>query len=282
MKDLLDNNKNISYITHGILLPIVGAIGFGGNLIGIGYVIFLECRQKHYTFYYLLLALFLFDLTFIASTTITFSFRELFPQLYEAPIPSEILYLEYFAFPMCYLTLFGSIYFTVAICFERYMAICLPLSYRTKKRSSLLYMCITFCFIIIVNIPHFYEVKIVEDENGKMDLYPSSLRNNRVYYFIYGVTFKFLFQYIIPYTTLVALNIKIWRVLRLRSVGNTQILSDHTSFRIHMGSNATHQRKMQAELGKLSLMMVILLLVCTPIGLINDIYEVYHGIQEVL
>ena len=28
--------------------------------------------------------------------------------------------------------------------------------------------------------------------------------------------------------------------------------------------------------------MVILLLICTPIGLINDIYEVYHGIQEVL
>ena len=168
MKDLLDNNKNISYITHGILLPIVGAIGFGGNLIGIGYVIFLECRQKHYTFYYLLLVLFLFDLTFIASATITFSFRELFPQLYEAPIPSEILYLDYFAFPMCYLSLFGSIYFTVAICFERYMAICLPFSYRTKKRNSLLSMFMVFCFIIIVNIPHFYEVKIVEDKKYQM------------------------------------------------------------------------------------------------------------------
>ena len=40
MKEVLDNNKNISYIVHGILIPIVGAIGFGGNVVRIGYLAF--------------------------------------------------------------------------------------------------------------------------------------------------------------------------------------------------------------------------------------------------
>ena len=50
MKGLLDNNQNISYIVHGIFIPIVGAIGLSGNVVGIGYVIFLSARQRLYTF----------------------------------------------------------------------------------------------------------------------------------------------------------------------------------------------------------------------------------------
>ena len=184
-------------------------------------------------------------------------------------------------FPMSILTLFGSIYFTVAICFERYMAICSPLFYRTKKHHSLIYILLILCFVIIVNVPRFLEVNIIQDDNGDMDLELSSLRNNRIYYYVYGVGFKFLFQYIIPYTILIALNIKIWKVLRLQNISNIPMPSETAAFHIHMSSNTTNQRRMQSELAKLSLIMVILLMVCTPIGLINDIYEVFHGIQEV-
>ena len=281
MKILLNNNQRISYFIHGILIPIIGAIGLGGNVIGIGYVTFLNTRKRHYTFYLLLLVLFLFDLTFIVSVVLTFSLRELLPKLYKDPVPTAIYYLDYIAFPMSILTLFGSIYFTVAICFERYMAICSPLFYRTKKHHSFIYILSIFCFVVFVNIPRFFEVNIIQDENGDMDLELSSLRNNRIYYYVYGVGFKFLFQYIIPYTILIVLNIKIWKVLRLQNISNIPMPSERAAFHIHMSSNTTNQRRMQSELAKLSLIMVILLMICTPIGLINDIYEVFHGIQEV-
>ena len=281
MKEVLDNNRNISYIIHGILIPIVGANGFGGNVVGIGYLVFRDNRKRNHTFYLLLLTLFLFDLTFIVSVTIMFSMRELFPHLYDEPVSAATLYLDYWSFPMSYLTLFGSIYFTVAICFERYMAICLPLFYRTKRRHSFLYMFMIFSFIVIVNIPHFLEINMKEDDNGEMNLYPSSLRNNRMYYYVYGVGVKFLFQYILPYTTLIVLNIKIWKVLRLQKISDVSMPSEQATFQITMSSNVTNQRKIQSELAKLSLILVVLLMVCTPVGLVNDIYEVIHGIEEV-
>ena len=45
MKELLDNNENINYIVHGILIPIVGVIGFGGNVVGVGYLVCQKTRQ---------------------------------------------------------------------------------------------------------------------------------------------------------------------------------------------------------------------------------------------
>ena len=283
MKALLDNNQKISYIIHGVLIPIIGAIGLIGNVVGIGYVIFLSARQRLYTFYLLLISLFLIDLSFITSATITFSLREIFPQLYEAPVSTAVLYLDYFSFPICSSTLFGSIYFTVAICIERYMAICSPLFYRTKKRHSFLYILAIICFIVLVNIPRFLEIKMTKNENGEMELYPSSLRNNRIYFIVYGVGFKFLFQYFIPYSTMILLNMKIWKVLRLQSIDtNIETQSERSPLNIHVSIFARTQRKLQSEFAKLSLIMVILLLFCTPIGLINDIYELLKGILEVI
>ena len=281
MKEVVDNNRTISYIIHGIFIPIVGAIGFGGNVVGIGYLVFRNNRKRNHTFYLLLLTLFLFDLTFIVSTTIMFSMRELFPKLYDEPVSAATLYLDYWSFPMSCLTLFGSIYFTVAICFERYMAICTPLYYRTKRRHSVLYMFMLFSFIVIVNIPHFLEINMKEDDNGEMNLYPSSLRNNRMYYYVYGVGVKFLFQYILPYTILILLNIKIWKVPRMKKISVVSMPSEHATFQITMSSKVTKQRKIQSELVKLSLILAVMLMVCTPVGLVNDIYEVIHGIEEV-
>ena len=83
---------------------------------------------------------------------------------------------------------------------------------------------------------------------------------------------------------MIVLNIKIWKVLRLQNIAtNITTRSDlqHKLSNIHASSNVTTQRKLQSELAKLSLIMVVLLMVCSPIGIVNDVYEVFNGIQEV-
>ena len=161
------------------------------------------------------------------------------------------------------------------------MAICSPLFYRTKRSHSFIYIFAIFCFIVFVNIPHFLELKI--EENEKLELKITDLRENRIYYYIYGVAFKFLFQYIIPFTIMIVLNVKVWKVLRRQNIAahpnhNNQTLAN---LQIHLSSTATTQRRLQSELAKLGLIIVVVLMVCVPVGFINDVYEAYHGIQKV-
>ena len=272
-------NSRTQYIIHGILMPIISGFGLCGNILGIVYVISLNTRQRQYTFYLLLISLFLLDLTFIIMATIVFSLREIFPDLYIQPNNIASTYLDRWSLPMAHLGLFGSIYFTVALCFERYMAICSPLFYRTKRRHSCLYILTILLFIVCVNVPRFLELRIQEDE-GVTKLCVSNLRKNRTYYYIYGVIFKFLLQYIIPYPILIVLNTKIWKALRVQTEIGVSALPK-ACLNIHLSSNSTTRRKTHSELAKMSLIIVIALMVCLPIGFVNDIFEVYNGIQEV-
>ena len=277
---LYKNNIWNQYLIHGILMPIVSVLGFVGNIVGIGYVITLSARKRQYTFYLLLLILFIFDISFIIMATIIFSLREIFPDLYLEENNILVIYLDRWSLPMAQLSLFGSIYITVALCIERYMAICSPLFYRTKRVHSFLYIIVILCAIVFVNIPRFMELRIKQLEDNKQELVISNLRRNRIYYYLYGVAFKFIFQYIIPYALLIILNVRIWKVLRLQSKSDTRPLSE-IALQVHLSSSATIQRKKQSELARLSLLIVVVFMICTPIGFINDIYEMANGIQKV-
>ena len=124
------------------------------------------------------------------------------------------------------------------------------------------------------------ELRIKQLEDNKKELVISNLRRNRIYYYLYGVAFKFIFQYIIPYSLLIILNVRIWKVLRLQSQGDTRPLSE-IALQVHLSSSATIQRKKQSELARLSLLIVVVFMICTPVGFINDIYEMANGIQKV-
>ena len=286
---LADNNKWNQYIIHGILMPIVAAFGICGNVAGILY--FRKRRLQQLTFYLLLISLAIFDLLFIITATLIFSAREIFPNSYNNVECTMCIYLDRWALPMAQLSLFGSTYFTVAICFERYLAICCPFQYRAKTTKPILYIIAITCFVVSFNIPHFFEWKI-EHSKEKIQLKITDLRNNRLYYYIYGVALKFTFQYIIPCSILIILNVKIMKSLLTRSsniivTGNAAINNQNIEvvLQVNLNSEAAQRkkrRKIQSDLAKLNLIIVIIFMTCLPLGCINDIYEVYYGIQKVI
>uniref|UniRef100_A0A0M3IFT7 G_PROTEIN_RECEP_F1_2 domain-containing protein n=1 Tax=Ascaris lumbricoides TaxID=6252 RepID=A0A0M3IFT7_ASCLU len=76
-----------------------------------------------------------------------------------------------FAFALSHISQMGSVYTTVSVTVERYMAVCYPKSskkYCTSRGSALSVLCVT-CFSIIFNSTKFFELEAIEDWDLKSD-----------------------------------------------------------------------------------------------------------------
>ena len=134
----------------------------------------------------------------------------------------------------------GSVFVTVAITVERYLSVCYP---NIECRGKSLLVPIPLIFAIIYNLPKFFELEATpkNDENGNKifnqstnynifyeDHYQenitqyvedigyrgTALRLNHWYVVLYVFWSKFLFVDILPWVTVIVLNICIWRKIR--------------------------------------------------------------------
>ena len=124
----------------GVLLVCIGMLGVAGNILNLVVLFHEELRRK--TFYQLLIMLAFFDLLFLASYGVSIGYQSLACQ------PTNDC-VGYFTFYFLNLGLMGSIYSTVAVTIERYVAI-VHSQYMVKPRIciyivSVLVIIISFC-----------------------------------------------------------------------------------------------------------------------------------------
>merc|ERR1712154_154564 len=136
----------------------------------------------------------------------------------------------YLLYPMSAVSFCASIYMTLAVTVERYIAVCRPHQFRTisqtmsQTRRILVYIIPVTAISFALNIPKFMEVKVSQGENGTYDVDPTETRVNPTFVFWYTVSLIWhptMTTGILPFIALSYMNLHIF--LKIRQ--SRQILS---------------------------------------------------------
>ena len=156
---------------------VICSLGVVGNTIAI---LLLLSKSLRNSFNKLIATLAIFDLIYLM-TMLLESLKKLGLQT-----DTHIIISPYFLYPLNSISLMCSIYMTIGITLERFMAVYHPLDYRSREQDStsnknriLNYVCPLLCFSIIFNISKFFESQVVSFEVGnetRLDLDVTDLR----------------------------------------------------------------------------------------------------------
>lgn len=216
-EDIENENILFNFVTYGILLNSVGIFGIFGNIIS---MIILSRPQMKSSINYLLIGLARCDTVLIITSVLLFGM----PSIYSATGHLFIYYYRVYpviapvVFPIGMISQTVSVYLTLIVTLERFVAVCHPLQARslcTCGRARL-YVIIVIIFSVLYNITRFWEVDVRECKHNLYDVsiyrvYPSGLRNNDYYIKIYIHWMYLIFMYFIPFGFLSVLNTAIYR-----------------------------------------------------------------------
>merc|ERR1712062_267858 len=112
--------------------------------------------------------------------------------------------------PILNMAQLGTIWLTVLVSYERYMAVVHPLQslhLRTKGKMRLS-ICIIIVSCIIFNIPIFFESHFQEYENDSSGQL-TTVGKSKIYHYVYFAFLYMLFYFLVPLITLIFFNIRI-------------------------------------------------------------------------
>ena len=187
--------------------------GFLGNIAAI----FLLTRPQIRCCFFnqLLILLATFDLLYI----MTMMIESLGTLGYETNLYIELF--PVFLFPVNHISMTGSIFTTVGVTVERFLAVHKPHYYNqiiknvSTHRLRLLKYSLTISVLAVVfNIPKFLEGQVLYDEDDQPYNFPSDLRYNYFYNAVYHCWVRLIFLGIIPFALISSLNIKVYLAIK--------------------------------------------------------------------
>ncbi|XP_012269764.2 FMRFamide receptor [Athalia rosae] len=255
------------FITNGVLLNLVGLFGLFGNIIS---MIILSRPQMKSSINYLLIGLARCDTVLIITSFLVFGLPGIYPYTGLLFNYKFIVYpkLVKFLYPLANITQMVTVYLTLTVTMERYVAVCHPLRARsmcTYGRARLAVLVIII-FSTVYNLPKYWEVTSVKERHWKYNVTaycvsPTDFRLNPLYVTIYIHWMYFVFYYAIPFTALVIFNLAIYRQVR-KANRDLQHLS--------------HHQRREIGLATMLLCVVIVFLICNVLPLVTNIFEKFY------
>ncbi|XP_040583738.1 FMRFamide receptor-like [Lepeophtheirus salmonis] len=253
---------NTEFCLQGVLLNIVGLVGLIGNILSIHILTKPQMKNSincllvglaSSDFLLIVTSICMFGLASAAKIETTFSLfyiLKIFP------------YIIPYIYPIGMIAQTGSVYLTVCVSFERYIAVCWPLkasSLCTHGRAKL-YVVSVVMLAFVYNIPRFFEISTIHNTTyNQTELVPTSLRTNPLYVKFYIAWMYVIFMYIIPFVSLAILNFKIYRTVRLANIERRAL---------------SNQQKRDFGLATMLMIIVIVFFLCNILALIVNILEV--------
>jgi len=225
----LEGLEQLSRVLVGGLQLALSTLGLIGNTLSI---VLLSSPLLRTPFNQLLRVLACFDLVYLV-TMILESMRKLGLETW-----LHLVIFPQFLHPLNAIAMMGSIYLTVGVALERYMAVYNPLAYNrrqqdtTKNRHHLLtYLLPILLFAVLFNITKFFESKVVyytEDNVTSLYLDVTQLRLNNHYVTWYVNWARLCVLGILPFGAITFLNTKIYIAVRRRMRSRSR-KNDHMS-----------------------------------------------------
>ena len=148
-----------SFWVEGVLQTIFAVLGIFGNIIA---CLIITRKDMKNSFNFLLVSLACFDSTYLIGSILE-SVRKIFGFTSEA----HIILFPYLLYPMNQMAISGSIFMTVAIAWERYIAVHYPLDYNQAMNDSnairkrlVKYVGPVLVLAITFNLAKFFEASI--------------------------------------------------------------------------------------------------------------------------
>ncbi|KZS08072.1 putative FMRFamide receptor [Daphnia magna] len=208
------------FVISLVLLVVVALPGLVGNFISI---FILSRPQMRTSLNVILIGLASFDSILLLTSILLF----VVPSIYTYSGVGEFYYRHIHPLITPYTFVLGttaqtsSVYLTLTVTVERYIAVCHPLRARawcTCKRGRMAVIIIGIGSLLY-NLPRFFEVErclYLDNELGEswIILIPSNLRNDKTYITGYIVALYFLIMNFVPFTSLAILNGAIYKQVR--------------------------------------------------------------------
>ncbi len=201
--------KLFRFVLHSIVFGMISLTGFAGNTISF---LILQRDRSTPVASFLLQSLAVADNIFLVLWIITYSVRYMLEyfDLDDQMHPTWI-YLRVFSFPILYMAQTQTIWLTVIIALNRYMAVCVP--YRAPHLCNITNVykevAIVTIFAIVYNVPKFFELEVIQGENMTLGVNRTELGSNKMYQLIYGDVMYYLVTFFIPLIILAFVNTRV-------------------------------------------------------------------------
>ncbi|KAK0394624.1 hypothetical protein QR680_000842 [Steinernema hermaphroditum] len=202
----------VKFILISIIGTLIGCFGIFGNISTAIILTRPSMRNPNNLF---LTALAVFDTCLLVTAFFIYGMEYIIE--YTAAFDLYVAWLTYlrFAFAISHISQTGSVYITVTVTIERYLAVCYPRRnkrYCTSHGSAITILGVT-CFAIIFNCTKFFELEVIRNpECGdgvswqSYVLMPSKLAQNPVYGQMYALWLTNIVMVFLPFLTLLILN----------------------------------------------------------------------------
>lgn len=261
------------FITEGIILTFLGILGIFGNVISL---IILSRPEMRSSVNCGLQGLAFFDTIVLISSVTMLGLHKLgyriaiFYKYTFEMFPFVVM----LAYPIGLIAQTGSVWTTVGVTVERYVAVCHPLkarflcTYRRARAFNLLIGIFALCY----NIPRFWEIDVrqVLDPETNSSVYiaqASEFRKNKLYYEVYYIWLYLFVMYFIPFLTLAVLNISIWKAVQHANKDRQRL---------------TRREEKEIGLAMMLICVVAIFFVCNILALLINILECFDLVVPAL
>ncbi|XP_040578439.2 FMRFamide receptor [Lepeophtheirus salmonis] len=220
-KEFVRPEVSFEFLIAGFFLNIIGILGLVGNLLSIAILSRPQMKGSTNT---ILIGLASFDIILILTSILMFGIPAWngYTKTIFAFYCAEIFpYITPFIYPVGLIAQTGSVYLTLTVTMERYIAVCLPLKARSLCTYGRAKVCVvtTVLFAAIYNIPRFFEITrtTVYDPKTQANISQvnaTDLRRNSTYISVYITWMYLVVMYIIPFSCLAMFNLLIYRAIR--------------------------------------------------------------------